>query len=349
LFIKDKLPMRILIIAALLFPMLLSGQVGRDGLRFVFYNVENLFDPFDDSLVADEEFLPGGIRGWTWNRFEEKLNQIHKVLVATGGWEPPEIIGLCEVENYFVLHRLVRETPLRKYEYRIIHRDSPDRRGIDVALLYRPDFFIPVRYHYYGVPVQDPHGDPTRDILYVRGIINGCDSLHLLINHWPSRWKGILESEAERLAAASILRHILDSLFLADNQSRILVAGDFNDEIANASLRDSLGVKHPGDQCQDDGLYLPCDNQMRGRSGSLKYHGRWYGFDLILVSGALLRDRGLRVNRDGFRIFSPGFLLEDDPQWLGSRPFRTYRGYSYHGGFSDHLPVYIDLIKVDKK
>jgi hypothetical protein len=339
--------MRILIIAGLLFPMLLSCQESRDGLRFVFYNVENLFDPFDDSLAADEEFLPGGIRGWTWNRFEDKLNHIHKVLVAIGGWEPPELIGLCEVENHFVLHRLVNETPLRKHQYRIIHRDSPDRRGIDVALLYRPDFFIPVRYHYYGVPVQDPHREPTRDILYVKGIINGGDSLHLLINHWPSRWEGALESRPKRLAAASILRHILDSLIMADNQSRILVAGDFNDEVTDVSLRDSLGVQYSGNQCNDEQLYFPCDSTTPGRSGSLKYRGRWYGFDLILVSGALLRDPAFCVSSDGYKVFAPGFLLEDDPQWLGSRPFRTYRGYSYHGGFSDHLPVYIDLVKDD--
>jgi hypothetical protein len=166
LFIKGKLKMRIFFVAVLLIPMLLQGQETRDGLRFVFYNVENLFDPFDDSLTADEEFLPGGMRGWTWNKFEDKVNLIHKVLVALGGWEPPEIIALCEVENYFVLQWLINETPMRKHEYRIIHRDSPDKRGIDVALLYRPDSFQPLRYHYYPVPVRDPHTDPTRDILY---------------------------------------------------------------------------------------------------------------------------------------------------------------------------------------
>ena len=182
--------MRILFVAGLLLPMLISGQESRDGLRFVFYNVENLFDPFNDSLTADEEFLPWGTRGWTWKKFEDKVNRIHKVLMALGGWEPPELIALCEIENYFVLHWLINETPMRKHEYRVIHRDSPDRRGIDVALLYRPGFFLPIRYRYYPVPVRDPHPDPTRDILHVKGIINGGDSLHLLINHWPSRWEG---------------------------------------------------------------------------------------------------------------------------------------------------------------
>ena len=323
--------------------MLLSGQESRDRLRFVFYNVENLFDPFDDSLTADEEFLPAGLRGWTWSRFEDKVKRIHKVLVALGDWEPPELIGLCEVENHFVLHWLVSETPLKKHEYRVIHRDSPDRRGIDVALLYRPGFFRPVSYQCYRVPDQGSCPESTRDILYVKGILNEGDSLHLLINHWPSRWGGTLESRPERLAAAGLLRHILDSLFMADRQSRILVAGDFNDELTDASLRDCLGVQRPGAHCPDDALYFPYDGPLTGRPGSLKYQGRWYGFDLILVSGALLQDQALCVSRDGYRVFAPDFLLEDDPQWLGSRPFRTYRGYRYQGGFSDHLPVYIDL------
>jgi len=340
---KDRLPMKIFFVTSLLFPILLFGQESREGLRFVFYNVENLFDPFNDSLTADEEFLPGGVRGWTWNRFEDKVNRIHKVLVAIGGWEPPELIGLCEVENHFVLHWLIHETPLRKHEYRIIHRESPDPRGIDVALLYRPDFFQPILNHYYPVLVGCSHPDPTRDILYVKGILNGGDSLHLLINHWPSRWGGILESRPERLAAASVLKNIIDSLIMADPQCRILVAGDFNDELTDISLRDSLGVQYPFDPGQGGRLYFPCESPMTGGTGSLKYRGRWYGFDLILASSALLRDQGLYVRKDGYRIFSPGFLLEDDPQWLGKRPFRTYQGYRYHGGFSDHLPVFIDI------
>jgi hypothetical protein len=337
------MPMRILVFAGLLFPLMISGQKNREGLRFVFYNVENLFDPFDDSLTLDEEFLPRGIRGWTWKKFEEKVNRIHKVLVALGGWEPPELIALCEVENFFVLHRLLHETALRKYEYRIIHQDSPDPRGIDVALLYRPDYFHPILYQHYPILPGASHPDPTRDILYVKGITNGRDSLHLLINHWPSRWEGVLESRPERLAAADVLRHVLDSLFLVGKQQRILVAGDFNDEVTDISLRDRLGILFPEEPYREDGLYFPCEDLSSGLPGTLKYRGRWYGFDLIFVSGAFLRDTAPCVSKNGYRVFSPGFLLEDDPQWLGQRPFRTYRGYRYHGGFSDHLPVFIDF------
>jgi hypothetical protein len=339
--------MKFLVLAGLLLPVLLSGQERGDRLRFVFYNVENLFDPFDDSLTADEEFLPGGMRGWTWNRFEEKLHRIHQVLIALGGWMPPDIIGLCEVENDLVLHRLVSETPLRKYEYRVIHEDSPDRRGIDVALLYRTGVFREIRYRFYRVTGMDTFPGPTRDILYVKGMLESNRALHILLNHWPSRWGGTLESRPERLAAATVLRHILDSIFMQDIRASIVVAGDFNDEITDASLRDSVGAALPGDLRSDDGLYLPWVGPLPGMPGSLKYRGRWYLFDLILVSGTLLEDPGLCISREGYRIFSPDFLLEDDPQWLGSRPFRTYQGYRYHGGFSDHLPVYIDLVSND--
>ena len=339
--------MKFLVLAGLLLPMSLFGQERGERLRFVFYNVENLFDPFDDSLTADEEFLPGGTRGWTWNRFEDKLNRIHKVLIAMGGWMPPDIIGLCEVENYMVLHRLVTETPLRKYEYRVIHEDSPDRRGIDVALLYRPGVFREIRYRYYKVSSMDSYSGPSRDILYVKGMLDEDRSLHMLLNHWPSRWGGTLESRPERLAVATVLRHILDSIFTQDIRAGIIVAGDFNDEITDTSLRDSLSAGLPGNLRSDDGLYLPCEGQLPGMPGSMKYRGRWYLFDLILVSRTLLEDPGLCISREGYRVFTPEFLLEDDPQWLGSRPFRTYQGYRYHGGFSDHLPVYIDLVRND--
>jgi hypothetical protein len=335
---------KILVLVGITLPVFLSGQESGDRLRFAFYNVENLFDPFDDSLTADEEFLPGGIRGWTWQRLDEKLDRIYKVLTALGGWDPPAMIGLCEVENNFVLQRLVAETPLRKHQYRILHDDSPDPRGIDVALLYRPGIFREVVYRYHRVTGHGSSRAPTRDILYVKGSLKGGRDLHVFVNHWPSRWEGTLETRPERLAAAAVLRRLVDSLFLENKQASILVMGDFNDEITDISLRDSLQVRLNEGLPSGGGLFLPFADLGSGTHGSLKYRGRWYGFDLILVSRALLRDPECCVSSDGFRIYSPTFLLEEDPVWLGTRPFRTYLGYRYHGGFSDHLPVYIDLV-----
>ena len=329
-------------------------RIERD-LRFVFYNVENLFDPFDDSLIFDEEFLPYGERGWTWDRFLVKEQRILKALAAAGGWNPPGIIGICEVENRFVLNWLTRKTPLLKYNYRIIHQDSPDERGIDVAMLYQPDKFRPVGWEYLRVgyhmetdadpdnAVRDP-GNPTRDILYVKGLIMGRDTIHLVICHWPSRWEGYLESLPARLMAAGTLRHLVDSVLACDTNARILVAGDLNDELSDPSLSEVLRVRDPSMGVEDTCLYHTGSKGLSsGIPGTLKYRGRWYEFDHIFVSGAFLNDSNLFVRPGGKRVFAPGFLLENDPVLPGKRPFRTYNGYKYSGGFSDHLPVYIDL------
>jgi hypothetical protein len=151
------------------------------------------------------------------------------------------------------------------------------------------------------------------------------------------------------MAAANVLRHCLDSIYRVEDQPLILVAGDFNDEVTDVSLRDCLGVKQYGDSCRERDLCFPRPGSTAGFPGSHKYRGRWFGFDLIFVSRALLDDSVFQVHPDGFRIFAPGFLLEEDPVWLGKRPFRTYRGYRYQGGFSDHLPVYLDLVRGDSK
>ena len=341
---------------------MLLAQEGRGDLRFVFYNVENLFDPFDDSLTLDDEFLPWGDRGWTWEKFLEKENRICKVLTSVGLWEPPELIGLCEIENRFVLNWLTRKTPLMKYNYRIIHRDSPDERGIDVALLYLPSRFRPLNWSCVPVRgIMEPGRDgidrerlqdPTRDVLYVRGLVMERDTLHLLICHWPSRWEGYLESLPRRLEAARVVREILDSLWTVYDSPNILVAGDLNDELSDPSLSSVLRVQFPGYELEDTVLYYTGD-QMQNRKwhegfpGTCKYRGRWYEFDHIFVNGSFMSDTSLFVKPGGKRIFSPDFLLEEDPGMPGVRPFRTHDGFRYHGGFSDHLPVYIDIWRGD--
>ncbi len=367
----------------------------RGDLRFVFYNVENLFDPFDDSLTIDEEFLPWGIRNWTWERFLEKEQKIYKVLASVGGWKPPEIIGLCEVENRFVLNWLIRKTPLLKYNYRLIHQDSPDERGIDVALLYIPTAFTPIISGFYTVPdpeesadkhpfeitqklkletapglrpglrpelksevIPDFRPDHTRDVLYVKGLVRVGDTLHLIICHWPSRWQGYLESQPSRMAAAKVVKGLVDSILFADRASRIIVAGDMNDELTDPSLKDVLWVQVKESPDADTGLYHTggstgsgnfgiSRNDNRNIPGTLKYQGGWYEFDHIFVSGSFFSDSGLFVNPGGKRIFAPSFLLENDPGSTGVKPYRTYNGYRYQGGFSDHLPVFIDIYRGD--
>jgi hypothetical protein len=336
--------MKVLFSMLLFFGGIACAQEGRGNLRLVFYNVENLFDPFNDSLTMDEEFLPAGIRHWTWERFLEKERRLYKVLAAAGGWEPPGIIGLCEVENRFVLHWLTSKTPLLKYEYRFIHRDSPDERGIDVALLYLAAKFTPFCWDYIAV---EGLTEPTRDILYVKGLVLDLDTLHLFICHWPSRWEGYLESMHERMAAANILRAQLDSIRQENPAARILVVGDFNDELHDPSLSKILGVRPPEDLPRDSILYHTgkCQTGPESAPGTIKYGNTWYEFDHIFASGSLFDDSGLHIRPGGKRIFRSEFLLENDPAYTGKRPIRTYRGYNYCGGFSDHLPVYIDFYR----
>ena len=341
------------LLSLLLFiPWILSAQVESGTLRFVFYNVENLFDPFDDSLTLDDEFTSGGSRHWTWERFLEKERKIYKVLASAGGWEPPGLIGLCEVENRFVLNWLVAKTPLLKYNYRIIHRDSPDERGIDVALLYLPLKFRPLAWD--CIPVKGIQ-DPTRDVLYVRGLVMERDTLHLVICHFPSRWEGYLESLPERNLAAGTVRMLLDSLFRSGPRPRILIAGDMNDELTDPGPSSVLRVRMPGKEISDTCVYYtgppglvpeetgPASAKTFGIPGTLKYRGTWYTFDHLFVSGSLLMDTCLFVRPGGKVIHAPGFLLEKDPAMPGVRPFRTFNGYRYAGGFSDHLPVFIDI------
>ncbi|MCD4696429.1 MAG: hypothetical protein K8S16_09345 [Bacteroidales bacterium] len=312
----------------------------------MFYNVENLFDTKDDSLTNDNEFLPEGNRHWDTQKFYFKLNNIYKVIIAAGEWKPPILVGLCEIENQFVLNKLVFETPLNNFGYDIIHFESPDRRGIDVALLYREEFFtidtaiqIPVMFPF------DPDSR-TRDILYVKGRFNSNDTVHLFINHWPSRYGGYLETIPKRNYVAGVLKVKTDSLFNRQPSATIIILGDFNDEPWNESLSGILQAKDDSAALEQGQLYnLSAICKLESDEGSLKYQGNWNLFDQVIVSGNLLSaGSGIKIPPPGFQIFSPGFLLEKDEKFLGAKPFRTYNGFKYNGGFSDHLPVFIDIL-----
>jgi endonuclease/exonuclease/phosphatase family metal-dependent hydrolase len=316
------------------------GKPGRS-YRVLFYNTENLFDPFDDTLTADEDFTPSGRMHWTYKRYEAKLNNTYKVLVAAGAWQPPDIIGMCEVENRRTLEDLVNHTPFSKYTYRIVHENSADRRGIDVALLYNPLTVQFISSHSFRIKKR---GLLTRDILYCK-VRLGSDTCHVLVNHWPSRSEGQLETEPDRLVAAGMLRFITDSLFNRAARARIIIMGDFNDEPSDESLTGRLKATRVVKNALPAGLYnltsVPSSGPVKG---TLKYQGEWNTFDQIIVSGSLLSSgNGLKVSEEGYRIFSGSFLLATDKKYEGYKPFRTYNGYAYLGGFSDHLPVYIDL------
>ncbi len=327
----------------LLLPWLAFAQPEQELQRILFYNVENFFDTDDDSRTDDEEFLPSGLRLWTWERYQQKQNRIAQVILAAGEGKLPLVIGLCEVENRRVLDGLLEHTPLKDQGYSIVHKESPDRRGIDVALLYRREGFRPLTYR--AIPLVHPADTSfrTRDILYLKGILLG-DTLHLFVNHWPSKYGGERPTQALRALAATVLRHHTDSLYSQNPQSRILIMGDFNDSPFEKSVSEVLGAGSPADKrikTKLVNLALPLAEKGKG---SLKYRGRWELIDQMIVSTSLLDSSGVHVAKGSFRIFSPAFLLEKDETHLGVRPKRTYLGYRYHGGFSDHLPVGVDLL-----
>lgn len=317
-----------------------------ESFRVMFYNVENLFDPYDDSLKRDEEFTPYGERHWTNYKFYDKLNKIYKVIMAVGEWQPPAIVGLSELENRFVLEKLIWETPLKNFDYKIIHHESPDRRGIDVGLIYRTSMFEP--FHDEAIPVifADDTSYKTRDILYVKGLIGGRQMVHIFINHWPSRYGGYLSTVNRRNEAAAILKQKTDSILSLTPNASIIIMGDFNDGPEDESFAKVLEAKLPETTIVPQNYYnLTLLKQYDWNFGTLKYRESWDIFDQVVVSGNLLiDDADLQVKDKKAHIFHADFLLEKDNTYLGYKPFRTFTGFKYNGGYSDHLPVFIDLI-----
>jgi hypothetical protein len=309
--------------------------------RIVFYNTENFYDTKNDSLKNDEEFLPEGAKHWTYQRFRLKIVRLYQTFTAIGGGEMPAIIGLCEVENREVLNRLIYDTPLQKAGYRIIHRDSPDARGVDVALLYRPDIFEPDTSVWLNVPL--PGNEATREILHVRGRLWGKDTIHVFVNHWPSRFGGAGASAAKRLAAASTLAASVKQVLSVNLSSNIVIMGDFNDEPGDESLQALNKIIMNGAEDILPALVnLSEKKSLIDYEGTIKHQGSWSVFDQVLVSAALVDGtNGCRLLNKETEIFSARFLLEPDATYTGYKPFRTYSGPGYNNGFSDHLPVSI--------
>jgi hypothetical protein len=323
------------------------SQSPPEEITVCFYNVENLFDLRDDPDVADGEFTPAGVRRWTGRRLDKKLLDISKTLLSASGWEPPRLIGVCEVENRYVLERLIRDTPLCAFPYGIIHKESPDRRGMDVAFLYHKDYFHPLRYQSYPVRTARDSILTTREILYVSGIVRGTDTLHLFINHWPSRYSGLLESQPDRNLAARTLKKQVERLQLCHKDPCIVIMGDFNDQPTDESISEHLRVAElpdSGKTIRPAMLYNLSLPWMEHDRGTIKYRSQWSVFDQIIVSGSLLDPKNKLFTRPEWaRIVTPPFLLEADKTYGGIKTRRTYFGYRYSGGTSDHLPVILRL------
>lgn len=318
----------------------------KDQLNIVFYNVENLFDTIDNALTADEEFTPESEKEWNSIRYKKKLEDIASVLAAGNKQELPEFIGLAEVENREVLEDLLATKVFQKNEYGIAHKDSPDARGIDVALLYRKDEFKSVSYETIMVNFPFDSGLTTRDILHVKGRIGDGEDIHFFINHWSSRSGGMKETEPKRMYCAVALRRKIDILIAQENNPRIVVMGDFNDEPTNKSLMNILQATNKLKNISMGDLYnLYYDQHNLGLAGSYYYRGDWNMLDQIIVSYNLINREG-RYSCD----YSDGKIIMED--WMMYKnqdgimvPNRTYGGPNYYGGISDHLPVYLVLKK----
>lgn len=321
-------------------------------IRVAFWNLENFFDPFVDSTRTYNEFTENGGQHWTKSRFYKKRNNIYKAILGMSENQPIGIMGVCEVENEYVLMMLFERSPLKRFNYRWVHYEGPDKRGIDPAIIYSKDLFQLISSEAF--PYYNPEDTTyrSRDILYAKFIDCQNDTIHVFVNHWPSRYSGELETVGSRACAAAILRRKADSIIAALPDSclpKIIMMGDLNDTPDDPSVYDVLGARHIT-ECDSSDLYvnLFAKSKDLGFEGTLKHQRDWLIFDQIIVTPALLQSaRGLRYLPNSAHIYCADFMLEDDAAYHGKKLFRTYVGPKYFGGFSDHLPVYIDLKYLD--
>lgn len=317
-----------------------------DIIRVAFWNFENFFDPFVDTTRHYNEFTEDGSQHWTLSRFYKKRNNMYKAILSLSEGKPLAILGICEVENTFVTSMLFNETPLKKHNYRVVHYEGEDRRGIDVALVYSIDKLQLIKSDVIHIRDPDNKKYRTRDILYAKFYDRGEDTLHCFVNHWPSRYGGERETIYLRNIAAETLKRKIDSLVkMNDKIPKIIVMGDFNDSPYDESIIKYLGAVPYKDKIRSDTLInLFADDKTLGFKGTLKHQYQWQTFDQIIVSASLLDNLGtIRYVDESASIFHDDYLFVKDETYGGVKLFRTYIGPKYQGGYSDHLPIYIDL------
>ena len=311
----------------------------RKEYTIVSYNVENLFDTVDDPKVPDEEFLPESEKKWNNERYQKKLDDLAKVISEINLLEMPEIVGLIEVENREVLEDLIRTAAFKDHKYAIIHEESPDYRGIDVALIYRKDAFTEIMHETLPVVFVDDPEFKTRDILHVIGMIRN-KTVHVFINHWPSRIGGEEKTEPKRILAASVLKKRVDLLMKIDPKARIIIMGDMNDEPANKSLSEVLGAASPDSGAKLVNLMMPDD---AAGLGTYFYSGNWNMLDNLVVSGEMITGKRIKVENQKGYIYNNDWMIFTNKNG-DKTPNRSYVGNKYVGGVSDHFPVYFRMM-----
>jgi predicted extracellular nuclease len=301
-----------------------------------FYNVENFFDLENDPRTNDDDFTPYGDQHWNEERYNHKLQNISTVLYNLGN-QAPMLIGLVEVENYKVVEDIAETGGLAKTPYRLIQYDSPDRRGIDCALLYDTRRMIVENQEKLTVSLPDNDDYLTRDILHVTGKLAHNEVLHIFVNHWSSRREGTLETEHKRLRAATVLKEKIVEIRQREGDVKIIVMGDFNDEPKSKSVQQTLNAAGP-----NAFLFNLMAEPAHEGEGTIVYQREWLMFDQLMVSQNLLKGEGLKVKD------KKGYVYKDDSILYtykdgGQKPNSTYGGPEYYGGYSDHLPVYLIL------
>jgi predicted extracellular nuclease len=309
------------------------------------YNVENLYDTINDPAKDDEEFLPEGKNKWTSERYLKKLEQLSKVISTPNEKNLPAVVGFYEIENKKVIQNLAATKKLCKGKYEVVHYDSPDNRGIDVAFMYNKTKFRVLYSKALNVKLPEEPPYPTRDILYVKGIAGKSDTLHFFLNHWPSRRSGAEASEKNRIAAATVLKHTIDSLTKI-SPAKIICMGDFNDYPTNKSITQTLGADTLYKASTTSGLFNLCYETESKNLGTYNYKGDWGMLDQFIVSYSLLNAKTrLHVHKNAAKILKEIFMLYTNKETQESKPNSTYGGSNYYGGYSDHLPIYMELFR----
>ncbi len=315
-----------------------------------FYNLENLFDTIHDANKIDFEYLPDGLKKWNREKYNDKLFNMAHVISQIGRNENNkglDILGVAEIENRGVLEDLVKQTPIKNRNYQIAHFESPDKRGIDVGLLYNPKTFKLLntkKYRYQPILTKDDTLF-TRDQLLVSGLLYG-EKIHVIVCHWPSRRGGEKRSRPLRNGAAKVTRHIADSILNADNGAKIFIMGDLNDDPTNQSVKEVIGTKAKKRNMSPEFFYNPWENRYKRGIGTLAYRDSWNLFDQILLSYPLVKAASGFVLAKS-EIYKQKFMLTQEGRYKGY-PKRTFSNGKYVSGFSDHFPVCVYLIKKEK-
>ncbi|WP_418991167.1 endonuclease/exonuclease/phosphatase family protein [Alistipes sp.] len=336
----------------LLLALLIAATFAQKPYKVMFYNLENFFDTINDPEVRDDEFTPEGPKAWNSAKYYKKLGNMERVLFDIAAFDRnyPAVIGVSEVENRSVLEDIVATPRLAPANYRIVHYDSPEARGVDVAFMYRPDVFKLEGSYPVKTVVPTLPNFKTRDILTMWGTIEN-EPFYFMVAHWPSRLGGKEASEFKRIAVGEQMRRLADSVLRINPATKIVAMGDFNDDPTDPSIARGLGAKGKINELQPGDMYAPFTDMLKAGLGTLAYGDAWNIFDNIVVSenlatgseGALKLQRAPKSKYYG-NIFKQHYMVQKEGQYRGY-PLRTYVGNNFQGGYSDHFPVYIYFAK----